>query len=75
MRADADPVKDLKDGSAIEVEQSEEVSQKEKPKKLKKTSRWRRFLTFLHIRRGYFSVFVSVYISTVNFDNMQMMTY
>ena len=48
--ADAEPVEESKDAEAVVVEQSEEVV--EKPKK-KKSSRWRRVLTFLHIRKGY----------------------
>jgi len=53
LRADAELVKECEE--TIEIEKSEEVTQEEKPKK-KKISRWRRFLTFLHIRRGYFFV-------------------
>lgn len=78
LRADDEAVRELKGEDAIEDEQSEEVTQEEKPKKKKKISRWRRFLTFLHIRRGYFSVWcvctLLLLILTINVI-VGMMTY
>jgi len=58
--ADAEPVKkvELKDDEAIDVEELvvEEAAGDEQPKQPKKSSFWRRFLAFLHIITGYFSV-------------------
>ena len=55
VRSEAELVKkELTNEEAIEVEQSEEITQEEKPKK--KISSWRRFLTILHIRRGNYSL-------------------
>ena len=78
MRADAEPVEESKDAEAVVVEPSEEVV--EKPKK-KKSSRWRRVLTFLHIRKGYLNsvlcrcVYTHFNVIFENEINVPMMTF